>query len=347
MKILYVLLIIHSYFERGRMAYKSYSSGNIYRISLLLLLVYKLFGLATFSINKQRNSPKKCLKHVVLLVNSKLGVSYNLLFSCLIIALNYLTVPAIIGTEYAYKTIVTTIIETFQGILGSIVICLTLLSYCVNQSAIIRIGNYLILIEDALRRLHQPLNRKHILRVLLIFCSLNLILGVGVSVTELSFNFNYILLISNVLPGIFVGFLFIQYFFVLTLINAIFVNLNCAIQDLYQNRFDDVSLYHSRRVFINFPAIYVLVQIRNIHNLVCDISNEISQFYSFPTLIALSLIFLSLLYDMYYLLEILIIENETLDFLILINSLLWIIVLLYPLGLLTSKGTELVNEVGI
>ncbi|XP_017766044.1 PREDICTED: putative gustatory receptor 28b [Eufriesea mexicana] len=48
---------------------------------------------------------------------------------------------------------------------------------------------------------------------------------------------------------------------------------------------------------------------------------------------------------MYYFFQPLMIRNETLNFLILINTLLWVILSLYPLALLTSNVTKVVNEV--
>lgn len=329
---------------------KLYWSRNMHLAIILFLFFFKFFGLATFSLNNRRNSKIWSSKNVVLFVNSKLGILYNLFVSFLIITLNFSLMPLIFYAEYAFRTNITIILETFQALLGSSVIILTLLSYCIFQSVIKEIGNYLIRIELILHRLQQPLNQKYIFNLLFFVCLFKFIIFVAVLFTEIIyFKPEPITLLGNLIPTTFAGLLFVQYFFVITLINEMFIKLNCIMQNFYQNRLDDFNsniLYQNRRIFLNCSRIHLLLQIRNIHDHLCNISREISQFYAFPTLTGLCFIFFTSLYIIYFFLAIFL-KNINVDLILVINGILWIILLLCPFGLLTSKITKIVNEVNI
>lgn len=329
---------------------KLYWSRNKHRAILLFLFFFKFFGLATFSLNNRRNSKIWSSKNIVVFVGSKLGILYNLLGSFLVIASNFFLIRLILYAEYTYRTNVTIIIETFQGLLGSSMIISTLLSYCIFQSVITKIGNYLIRIEIILHRLQQPLNQKYIFNVLFFICLFKLVLFVVLLITEIIyFKPEPITLLGNLIPTTFAGLLFIQYFFVITLINEIFVKLNCIMQNFYQNKTNDFNsniMYQNRRIFMNYSRIHLLLKIRNIHNHLYNICREISQFYAFPTFIGLCFIFFTLLYITYFIL-VLFIKNTNVDLLLIINAILWIILLLFPFGLLISKITKMINEVNI
>lgn len=346
-----IYIFISSYiifFGHKKMVDKSYWSRNMDRLTLLFFFFFKFAGLATFSLNNRANLNKKNSENTMFFISSKLGILYNLFGSCLIIALSFYSIPITMYADYVHKTIVTITIEIFLIILGCFVMTSTLLFYCIFESVIIRIGNYLINIENVLRHLQQPLNRKHIFNVLFFICLFMLILLIILLITEIkNFNPNPLVLMASIIPLIFVGLLFIQYFFVLNLIYAIFVKLNCIIQSFCRTRYDDINfkiLNQTRCVFMSYSKIQLFIQIRDIYDHLCDISREVSDFYSFSILTALSFIFLVILYNFYYLF--LHFVNDKLNFLLITNAIIWIMLPLSLLALLTSKVTNVINEVG-
>lgn len=327
---------------------KSYWSRNMYRLSLLFFFFFKFAGLATFSLNNQANLNKNS-ENIMFFISSKLGIFYNLFGSCLIILLGLYSIQATIYLKFVHKTDVICIIEIFQIILGSFVIISTLLFYCIFESVIVKIGNYLINIENVLRRLQQPLNRRHIFNILFLICLFILILFITLLITEIKlFNSEPVIkLMGDFIPLVFVGLLFIQYFFVLNLIYVIFVKLNCIIQSFCRSRCDDINLKilnQTQCVFMSYSRIHLFIQIRNIYDHLCDICREVSDFYSFSILTALSFIFLVILYNLYYLF--LLFNDEETNFLLITNTIIWIILPLSLLALLTSKVTKVINEVG-
>ncbi|XP_043525370.1 putative gustatory receptor 28a [Frieseomelitta varia] len=328
------------------MSSKLHWSRGRSRVILLFLLFFKFIGLATFSLKTPTVPKKKCSGNVlVFFTGSKLGVFYNLIWSFLIIASNFITIPILNDIDYAFKTIITQIFEISQVLMGSFVISWILVFYCINEAAFVKVGNYIICLEGALCRLQKPLNWKHIFYVLFFIYLLLLGLFVALLITEIICFSNFISIIADILPITFMGFFFIQYFSLVTLTNAISVNVNCAIQDLGRAKFNNTAFDQARHMFISSSKIHLVVQIRDIHDQLYDISNEISRIYSLPTLVALPFTFYVLLYNVYYLFELIAVQNVAANFLILINSLLWIICILYPLGLLTFKITKATNEI--
>lgn len=338
------------FFERRRMSSKLHWPRSRSRVILSFVLFFKFIGLATFSLKIQTASKKKYSENVlVFFTGSKLGVFYNLIWSCLVIASNFITIPILRDADYAFKTIVTQIFEISQALMGTFVISWILICYCINEAAFVKVGNYLICLEGALCRLQQPLNWKHIFYVLFFIHLLSLGLFVALLITEIISFDNFISIVADILPATFMGFFFLQYFSLVTLTNACSVNVNCAIQDLGRTKFNNTvnTVDQTRHMFISSSKIHLVVQIRDIHDQLYDISNEISRIYSLPILVALPFTFYVLLYNVYYLFEPITVQNVAANFIILINSMLWIIFMLYPLGLLTSKITKATNEVGV
>lgn len=320
----------------------------MYWITLFFFLLFKVSGLATFSISSHA-SKKKYSEVRFLLTPVKSGVIYNLLLSCLMVGSNFITIPYKYETDYFGKSAITTIIEIFQGILGTLMICTVAFCYCVNQSSLVKIGNQLIRIEAELRQLRQPINRTRAIRLLIAVYLFQLGLFIAVLIAD-SFAFNADLKswLTDCVPTMFAGCVFIQYFLVLTLIKAVFANVNRTIQSLCRNWSSDdhpESLCRPRRLFISSSTIQSILQFRDIHDHLCDVSADVSEFYSLPSLICVFFIFFTLLYNTYYLMEPLIVDNMIVDVVILSSTIFWIVFLLYPIILLTTKITNTVNEV--
>ncbi|XP_076391849.1 uncharacterized protein LOC143265184 [Megachile rotundata] len=318
------------------------------RATFISLFFFKLIGLATFSIITVKKT-KQYKKKTIFFIYNKLGICYNIILSCLVIGSTYITLPIIYNAEYFNKTTITTSIEILHGVLGNIVIGVTLFCYCCNQLAFVKFGNHLINILEELRRLREPVNRKRIVSVLTLIYFFELILLLVLTISDyLTFNSKFGYWLVNILPSSFVNWLFIQYYAVLLVMHAIFVNMNKIIENTFLSRTDDVQvnyLHRSCRVFIDSVKIQSLMQLRNIHGHLCNISVQVSHFYSLPILLGTSLKFVVSLYNSYYLFEPFLAKNMTVEPGIIINTLLWLIYLLYPIGLLTTKVTTVINEV--
>lgn len=312
----------------------------------LLIIFFKVIGLATFRCcftGQKRKNPPKSFQY------SKLGIAYNILLVCLMIASNYLSVPYSIKLDYPNKTNMTVGIEIFQTVLGSISISAVLLTYCFGEKSLMRIGNRLADVEyelDRLYRLHSSLRRGRVFRILTIVCIFNGSLLLILLITEhIAFKHNPTSWLTDIVPTFHLGWLMIQYFLLVTVIQVNFADVNRAIQCLAgTNTPEPQALHQTQRVVVGNSIVHQLLELRDVHAHLCNVSQDVSDFYSMSILFAISFIFFSLVYNSYYLISP-VLNDETLEYEVLANTVSWIIFLIYPILLLTSSITKLLNEV--
>ncbi|XP_014478671.1 PREDICTED: putative gustatory receptor 28b isoform X2 [Dinoponera quadriceps] len=318
----------------------------------MLLTFFKVIGLATFShyvaTGKKRSPQMSCTFQY-----SELGIVYNAVLVSLMIASNYLSIPYRINMEYPNKTNMTMGIEVFQTFLGSTTICAILLSYCFGERSLVRIANRLSDVKcelDRLYRLYPSLRRQRVFRVLAVVCTLQGSLAMALLVCEyLAFYTSPIAWLSDILPTFHVGWFMIQYFLLVTVIQADLADVNQAIQSL--SRVDTPnsqpqSLYQTRRVVISNASVHQLLQLRDVHYNLCEVCQDVSNFYSTPIVFGIFFMFFSLVYNGYYLLSPLLLSDEVLEYIILADTIIWLIFLTYPIMLLTTRITRILYEMG-
>ncbi|KAG5326775.1 GR28B protein, partial [Acromyrmex heyeri] len=264
----------------------------------ILIMFFKLIGLATFThrivIYKKRTS--------YTFQYSKLGIVYNVVLSSLMIVSNYMCIPDILNDDYYEKTKLTVGIEILQTVLGALATCAIFISYCIDQKFLVQIANRLSIIEheiDRLYDLYYPLRRQRIFYTTIIVCILKICLLILLLFTEnLAFHTGPDSWLTDVLPTFHVGWLLIQYFLLVTVIQTDFADINRAIQSLTKINAPDLrlqSLYQTRRIVVNNSTVHQLLQLRDVHCHLCEISEDVSSFYSLPVLFAIIFFFLTLI----------------------------------------------------
>ncbi|XP_011068141.1 PREDICTED: putative gustatory receptor 28b [Acromyrmex echinatior] len=230
---------------------------------------------------------------------SKLGIVYNVVLSSLMIVSNYMSIPDVLNDDYYAKTKLTVSIELLQTVLGALVTCAIFISYCIDQKFLVRIANRLIIIEQEIDRLYYPLRRQHIFYITIIVCILKICLLILLLFTEnLAFHTGPVSWLTDVLPTFYVGWLLIQYFLLVMVIQTDFADVNRAIQSLTKINAPDLrlqSLYQTRRIVVNNSTVHQLLQLRDVHCHLCEISEDVSSFYSLPVLFAIIFFFLMLI----------------------------------------------------
>lgn len=333
--------------KQKKIKIKSESHQNSFWMLRILIIFFKLIGLATFahSVVMQKKRMTCTFQY------SEFGIVYNVVLSSLIIVSNYVSIPFIFDVKYENKTNLTTSIEILQSVLGTLIICAILISYCINQKSLVRIANRLMDVEhemDHLYHLYRPLRRQRILYVLIIVCVLKICLLISLLSTEvLAFHTSPISWLTDVLPTFHVGWLLIQYFLLVTVLQADFADVNQAIQSLSRVSTLDRPqfLYQTRRVVVSNSTVYQLLQLRDMHCHLCEISEDVSDFYSLPVLFGLTFLFLTLIYNGYYLLSPLLMTDDILEYMTLSNTIIWLLFLIYPIFLLTNRITKILKEV--
>ncbi|KYN09747.1 Putative gustatory receptor 28b [Trachymyrmex cornetzi] len=326
---------------------KSELRQNLFWMFRILMIFFKLIGLTTFAhqivVYKKRTS--------YTFQYSKLGFVYNVVLSSLMIASNYMTIPLRLNWEYKIKSNLTVGIAVLQNVLGALMICAILISYCVKQKSLLRITNRLITIEhemDRLYDLYHPLRRQRIFCTIIIVCILKICLLMLLLFTDnLALGSNPVSWLTDVLPTFHVGWLLIQYFLFVTVIQTNFADVNRAIQSLTRINAPDLrlqSLYQTRRIIMNNSIVYQMLQLRDVHCHLCEISEDVSSFYSLPVLFGVVFLFLTLIYNGYFLFWILLITDDILEYETLSSSIVWIIFVIYPIFLLSNRITRILIE---
>ncbi|XP_011640849.1 uncharacterized protein LOC105429518 isoform X2 [Pogonomyrmex barbatus] len=321
---------------------------NSFWLLRIAIIFFKLLGLATFAhrVVTQKNKISCIFQY------SEFGIVYNVVIGSLMIASNYVSIPFRVNMQYENKTNLTVGIEILQTVLGTLVICAILLSYCIDQRSLVRIANRLMNVEhemDRLYRLYSPLRRQRVLGTQIIACVLKICLLIFLLTTEvMAFHASPVSWLTDIVPTFHVGWLLIQYFLLVTVIQADFDDVNRAIQSLSRTNTPDIrpqSLYQTRRIVVSNSTVHQLLQLRDMHSHLCEISENVSDFYSLPVLCAITFLFLTLIYNGYYLISPLLMADEILKYEVLSNTIFWLIFLIYPISLLANRITKILNEI--
>ncbi|CAL1688438.1 unnamed protein product [Lasius platythorax] len=314
----------------------------------VLIIFFKLIGLATFT--HRFDMQKK--RTLYIFQYSKFGIVYNSVLISLMLVSNYISIPFRINLKYETETKLTKWIGIVQAIFGTVVICKVLLFYCVDQKSLVRIMNRLTDIEheiDCLYSLYNPIRRQRVSCNLIIVCILNTFLLIVFVTTELLVDPNTVTWLSWTLSTFHVGWLIMQYFMLVTIIQADFADVNRALQNLSRVSTPDLRpqiLCQTRRVIVTNSTVHQLLKLRDVHCHLCEISGTVSDFYSLPILFGVTFLFLTLIYDGYFvLLRLLMSNKEYKDYGFFAYDVFWFIYLIYPLALLTNKITKILNEV--
>ncbi|XP_018376824.1 PREDICTED: uncharacterized protein LOC108770029 [Trachymyrmex cornetzi] len=241
--------------------------------------------------------------------------------------------------------------EFLPIVLGALTNCVILISYCINQKSLVRIVNRLITIEHEIDRmydLYYPLRRQRVFYTMIIACILNICLLILLVFLDILQEGQISLGIADLLT-ICVNWLLIQYFLLVTVIQTDFGDVNRAIQSLTTTNTPDLrlqSLYQTSRVVVNNSTVYQLLQLRDVHCHLCEISEDVSSFYSLPVLFGIIFFFLTLICGGYNFLLLLLISVEIFNYWDFINIIVWMIFLIYPIFLLTNRITRILIEVG-
>ncbi|XP_076659079.1 putative gustatory receptor 2a [Halictus rubicundus] len=306
--------------------------------------IFKIIGLATISLH---SNPRN--KRPLSFESFRLDRFYNLLLSCSLAALSYITLPNLFTVEYANKTPITSTIEIVQATFGVVMMCTILLHYVFRCSTVESVCNYLVHVEEQFRFSRTSISLKRTFRNLLLVFVVQTTLGATALLLEHhAFHDGPLVWATGILPATFSGSLFFQYFSVISLMATHFTRVNRSIRMLCNNlKPNDCwqSISRCRQIFDRSATVRSIRYLRNIHDDLCDVCAVISQFYSFPCLLVVASTFYALLFNSYYLLQPLVLPDKDFSLLAFLSTAFATVYLLCPLGILASKITGLLNEI--
>ncbi|XP_078047569.1 putative gustatory receptor 28b [Augochlora pura] len=313
------------------------------QVVLWLHIIFKIMGLSPISFYD--SDPKT--KRTIFFERSKIGIFYNVFLSIMLVALSFITFPRLYNWIYVNRSSVTFTIEMVQAVYGVSMVTSILLCYVFKCSMQKRIYNYLVYAEEQFRYSQEPISIYSTFLNLLIIYIIQTIICISAVVTEeLAFHNGPLGWALDFLPIAFAANVLFQYLSVISLMTVNFTRANEAFESVCRSSItDSKSLNRCRWVFDECSMLQSLRYLRNIYDDLCAVTDEISQFYSFPTLIIVPFIFYSLLYNWYYLLQPLLDDDIDFELFNFVNTVTLIVYLVYNCGLLTAKITIILQEI--
>ncbi|XP_066581967.1 putative gustatory receptor 28b [Prorops nasuta] len=315
-----------------------------------VLICFKILGLATFTIYTDVNNNSRNKKETIQFVYSRLGSAYNLILICVVVAVKYVCVSTSFETAFANDSPFSVGFGSTENAITSICVCGIFIMYCWDQKTMLRITCRVIEMKNQFRKVKSLIHRQTFLMKSIFFVILNFISNIILLILEIFSlsDHNTLLYLINTVLGFLVSMLFIQYYLAIAYFNARLVEVNNAIQDLLRKNWTehqyDNLLTPARSICVSDSSVSNLLQLKYIHTMLCEICNEIAEFYAAPILFGTTLTFYSLIYNAYYLVMPIVTNSYPLTKIDAIDLATWIICLLYPLALATINNTLILKE---
>ncbi|RLZ02190.1 Gustatory receptor 5 [Cephus cinctus] len=340
------------------------------KISLIILRIfifsYKVIGLATFSVRSKSfkilKDPKVdtgnhngtdedgSLDISMQFVYSRFGTMYNVLLTCFLLVMNYLSIPSIYSESYSNTTPLIRVIVAAQAAGGIFVMITAILVYTVKQKTALRIAGKITQMDHVLLKMDDIFWDDFSIWLFLLFLG-SIALWINHLVLEvIAFDENMIPLFSVTVPSFIVYWLVLQYTFVLILIERRFRIINQALRalipksNLMTDCYPGIPLNLPEYILVNNSTIRSIKKLHMAYTTLCEVCLEVSEYYGVSILLAISYYFYSLVYNAYSILGPFVVSREQIKLFILLDSISWLIILVFPIAVLTWSVTKTVSE---
>lgn len=311
--------------------------------------ISKIFGLLPYNIEINQECVDNTIKYSVKFFYTKLSSFYNIILIILISCLSFTSTSAAYYMEYTNKSEVTSMIIFFKAVIGTSVLIILWINIWNKKYDAINCGNKFINITNGILKLHHLyLNNSIKYRI------------AGVTIINISIwiclltcdgimfpNFLGFSAISLALPNFICSWFLLQYAFALMLIKKQFNNLNCSILKLSTRK---LTLNYFResissQIPLSNQLILDLFTIRKNYKLMCEIVREIRFMFSFSILIIIVLFNINIISTTYYFIQPLFQPEIPWSFFVTFDTLTYLAMELFPIIIMTTSVTQLMNEV--
>ncbi|XP_063977363.1 uncharacterized protein LOC135162642 [Diachasmimorpha longicaudata] len=308
--------------------------------TLILYIFFKILGLAPFTvhINAIKKSP--------IISFSRLGTFYNIILIVIVILLSPSSMVAIDRIEYEGKTSTTRGIALAKAVIGLAVLVIVWLYIIFNQKSTARIAYIWQQMDETMRTLAHMKYRSLSRIQVPVYFALNVFIWINIIWTDLMefekwFKATFVAII---IPSFVFTWLMLEYTFILILLRDRFRALNEKL-----NRISSVAFvvpYYcdsaewSLDGIISKDLLIIKMSHEILYELVCNISN----LYSFPILLVISVLSGMVIYSSYYFFMMLMLTDNV-KLLIIFNSVCYISMEMFPIIALSFGVTKIINEI--
>lgn len=296
---------------------------------MTLYIFLKSIGLAPFAVENDKK---------LRVYQSNKGNIYNCLLIFFGLYLSFIAYQKYMNSEFPSRSDLGANLIFTKVLIGNFTLLYLWTAMCFKQDTIIRIYHKLIEIEElGSKKLKYMIFYDPVSNIVIMYFGMNTLLWIGIMITDkLRFDtiFNLIWLILA-LPRFIESWFVIQYGFVANLQRKRFQKLNNSFQ----------CLANSVRAFDEVKIINDFHYLKDLYNLHYEMTQKLSEFYSFPILVIIIHFCGAIVYTTYYCVQPLIYYPKNYTYLTSVNSITWLSMEMFPLIVLTVNITRLTNEV--
>lgn len=266
---------------------------------------FKLIGLATIRIHIKSN---KKYEKMIYFTRSYTGKLYNVTLVFLLVILNYFMIKITIEFfDIIKKRIFEKAIDMVQITFTAVSAIIILLKFCIQQKKVLKMVNAITTLRQTLLKINYKLYSSDTLilsNLSKVFVSNFTTWILIICVSDIHHNYVAVIYyIANYFNGMIINFTIIQYSMMLTITEKLFtvVNNNFLSISKQFNYIDNIGAVHN--LFnVDFYQIESdkLTTLHNLHISLCEISEEISEFYALPILLSITNMFIALLVYLYH-----------------------------------------------
>ncbi|XP_031786111.1 gustatory receptor 18 isoform X1 [Nasonia vitripennis] len=272
-----------------------------------LFYVLKFLGVAPMAIDNSP-APEKDSPRYVRFVASKLGVFYNGIIACLTVYPSYMTVRYLTSSEYTKNIELEKVIDEAQSTFAMITSTFIIVNICVRQKRAAILANQLSSIHSVIMDLAidvgDDVRRNTIISYIKKIVFVNLvttIVWVASTPPEEYQYLSYFIVMS--FYNIIIHAMLLQYSLVLKLLQQLYRSVNADLSSLLKK---SSSISDDNNCHLMLKR---LKHLRQIHATLCQISQDVSNFYSLPMLFCVTHVFLTQIIYCYYVVMTLIVWN--------------------------------------
>lgn len=291
---------------------------NVFRYMLYPLL--KISGLAPFYVQSD-DASKNCFH----LVYSQSSAIFNGILLVVLTILWFFYLPGYLRRDYWYRTEITQLVEIFLACTSIMCLISAIATTNIKGRALVKIINHLNIIKWETSKVRMSLgccekrNTALIIIVVILLQIVTLITAMIIAGEYFNIPLNGFIVVYS--TSSINAFCTLQYFVLVLEIYAILNAINRTFLKLSKCEISNRTLIYQRldqqQIFLTSATLCAikLKVLRSMHTSICEICNEVSNFFSFPILCAVAYNF-ELSVNLFYFLVIPILASKEIDYII-------------------------------
>ncbi|KAH0554825.1 putative gustatory receptor 28a [Cotesia glomerata] len=313
-------------------------------------VIFYFLGLIPFSYKKNANivDKKKFGPDTITLVPTEIHTCYSLVLIIIIVIGNSIQIPLFIKERYSGDgNELTETLSLAISVSGNGVLIIMLLLYIVQRQKIIKLGNQLLDLDVAMKKLHNIYKLESDKMELILICYINTIPCVIIALFTLFIEASFIrATCMYTFHTIVFNYFVMQYAIVLTLIEKKLKCCNDAFLRMKKSIELQFRVYNTQKNTLEKTSIIEIFALKRCHTILCKMCSDIADFYSFGFLFIIPYSIVCVILNIYDLLTPFLKIYPTDDVIVRrIGNIAWITARLFPILTTAICATKVSKQI--